>query len=123
MIIEQSERSTSSLAVSSSFNLNNPCWACIQMELQFMDIHVRPFNCIIFEQVQFYLAGSPLLTMLHHDYLLPISRAGADPGQCISQWDVLSLDILDFSVVFMNPKHHPCDAWRSCCKVFLENLL
>ena len=31
--------------------------------------------------------------------------------------------ILDFYVVFLNPKHHPCDVWRSCCKVFLENRL
>ena len=78
-------------------NLYNPCWACIQVELQFMDRHIQPFNCV--------------------------TRAGTDPAQCIGQWDVLSLYMLDFSIVFLNPKHHSCNLWRSCCKVFLENCL
>ena len=40
--------------------------------MQFCDCLVCENLCIIFEQVQFYLAGTPLLTMLHQDYLLPV---------------------------------------------------
>ena len=60
-----------------------------------MDRHIQPFNCV--------------------------TRAGADPGQSISQWDVPSLYILDFGIVFLNPMHHSCNLWWSCLKVFLEN--
>ena len=62
------------------FNLCNPCWACIEVEVQFMVGHIQPFN--------------------------KVTRAEADYGQCISQWYALSLYIVDFGVVFLNPKHH-----------------
>ena len=41
-------------------------------DMQFCDCLVCENLCIIFEQVQFYLVGTPLLTMLHQDYLLPV---------------------------------------------------
>ena len=48
---------------------------------------------------------------------------GPNPGQCISQWDVLSLYKLDFGVVFLNPEQHSCNSWWGCREVFLENCL
>lgn len=52
-----------------------------------------------------------------------IAWAGTDPGQCISLGNLLSLEILDFYIIFLNLKQHPCYTWGSHWEVSLENCL
>ena len=62
--------------------------------MQFCGCLVCENLCIIFEQVQFCSAGTPLLTMLHQDYLLPVpsnrpfTQAEATSLQCLCHFDV-----------------------------------
>ena len=63
--------------------------------MQFCSCLVCENLCIIFEQVQFCSAGTPLLTMLHQDYLLPVpsnrpfTQAEATSLQCLCHFDVI----------------------------------
>ena len=63
--------------------------------MQFCGCLVCENLCKIFEQVQFCSAGTPLLTMLHQDYLLPVpsnrpfTQAEATSLQCLCHIDVI----------------------------------
>ena len=72
--------------------------------MQFCDCLVCENLCIIFEQVQFYLAGTPLLTMLHQDYLLPVPS-----NRLFTQAEATSLHVLvpfrrNLHLIPLNPR-------------------